>query len=203
MNRRAKVAAALAVGLCAAGCGAGDTTPASRTVPRTSGSTARARKTPPSGRIGQDVATITQGAPSSLTQNTLAPVGAMQRVATEGAGLSVILRAVIDPLTGSGANLQAGTRAVAVVVQIRNAGPAVYDSSATGDFTVVPSSGTVTPVLATRGPCKTPVEDFDRYITAGEDRVGCVVFAIPDGATLTAVRFSPHARAAGSLVWAA
>jgi hypothetical protein len=114
-----------------------------------------------------------------------------------------MLRAVIDPLTGSGASLQAGTRAVGVLVQIRNAGPAVYDSSATGDFTLVPSSGTVTPLLATRGICKTPVEDFDRYITAGEDRVGCVVLAVSDGATLAAVRFSPHARAAGRLLWAA
>lgn len=109
---------------------------------------------------------------------------------------------MIDPLTGSGAKLPAGTRAVAVLVQIRNSGPAVYDSSATGDFTVIPSGGAVTPVLATRGICKTPVEDFDRYLTAGEDRVGCVVFAIPIGATVTGVRFSPHAEAKGRLVWA-
>jgi hypothetical protein len=114
----------------------------------------------------------------------------------------VTLRAVIDPLHGSGAVLAPGTRAVAVIVQIRNAGPAVYDSSATGDFTIVASSGTVTPVLATRGICKTPVEDFDRYITAGEDRVGCVVFSVRDRAALMAVTFSPHAQASGRLVWA-
>ena len=87
-------------------------------------------------------------------------------------------------------------------MQIRNAGPDVYDSSATGDISVVPSSGAVTPVLATRGPCKTPLEDFDRYITEGEDRVGCVVFAVSRAATIEAVRFSPHAQAAGRLVWA-
>jgi hypothetical protein len=175
----------LGIGLCVAGCGAGSTAHVSRSVPR------------------QSVVTLTQRAPSSLTHDPLPPVGATQHVLTRGAGLSVTLRAVIDPLTGSGASLQAGTRAVGVLVQIRNAGPAVYDSSATGDFTVVPSSGTVTPLLATRGICKTPVEDFDRYITAGEDRVGCVVFAVSDGATLAAVRFSPHARAAGRLLWAA
>jgi hypothetical protein len=148
------------------------------------------------------VGTLSQRAPSSLTHDELPPVGSTQHIVTQGAWLSVTLRAVIDPLTGSGARLQAATRAVAVVVQIRNSGPAIYDSSATGDFTVVPSSGTVTPVLAARGVCKTPLEDFDRYITAGEDRVGCVVFAVSDGATLAAVRFSPHARAVGRLVWA-
>jgi hypothetical protein len=147
--------------------------------------------------------TITPDAPGSLTRDTLAPVGSTQHVFTAGAGLSVLLQRVIDRLTGSGARLQAGTRAVAVIVQIRNGGPAVYDSSATGDFTVRPASGSVTPVLATRGIGKTPVEDFDRYITAGEDRVGCVVFAVADGATLTEVRFSPHARPAGRLIWAA
>jgi len=57
-------------------------------------------------------------------------------------------------------------------------------------------------VLATRGICRTPVNDFDRYITAGEDRVGCVVFAVADAAILDAVRFSPHAKARGRLSWA-
>ena len=116
--------------------------------------------------------------------------------------MSVKVRLVIDSLKGAGAVLPDGTRAVGVIVQIENAGPAVYDSSATGDFAVVTSSGPVTPLLAKRGICKTPVDDFDRYITAGEDRVGCVAFAIPIGATVTEVRFSPHAQAKGRLVWA-
>jgi hypothetical protein len=87
-------------------------------------------------------------------------------------------------------------------MQIRSSGPKLYDSSATGDISVEASSGTVTPVLATRGSCRTPLEDFDRYITAGEDRVGCIVFAVADGATLDAVRFSPYAKARGRLSWA-
>jgi hypothetical protein len=41
-------------------------------------------------------------------------------------------------------------------------GPKVYDSSATGEISVRASGGEVTPVLATRGTCRTPVEDFDR-----------------------------------------
>jgi hypothetical protein len=114
----------------------------------------------------------------------------------------VKLREVIDPLRGSGAKLQRGTRAVGVIVQIRSSGPRVYDSSATGDISLVASRGPVTPVLATRGVCRTPLNDFDRYITAGEDRVGCVVFAVSDTATLDAVRFLPHAHLRGQLIWA-
>ena len=144
---------------------------------------------------------ITKSIPSSL-RHTLAPVGSWQRVESRGAALSVRVRAVLDPLTGSGARLQPGTRAVGVVIQIANAGPAIYDSSATGDVRVVTSSGAVTPVLARRGVCRTPLEDFDRYITAGEDRVGCVVEAIATAAAVTEVEFSPHAEAVGRLVWA-
>ncbi|MGH3745027.1 MAG: hypothetical protein ACRDTP_09230, partial [Mycobacteriales bacterium] len=102
----------------------------------------------------------------------------------------------------SGAELPPRTRAVGVIMQIRSSGPSLYDSSATGDIEVLASAGVVTPVLATRGICKTPTDDFDRYITAGEDRVGCVVFAVADGATLDAVRFSPHAHRHGRLTWA-
>jgi hypothetical protein len=114
----------------------------------------------------------------------------------------VTLRSVIDPLRGSRAELQHGARAVGVVFQIRSAGPRIYDSSATADISIEVSSGSVTPVLATRGVCKTPVEDFDRYITSGEDRVGCVVFAIDDAAAVDAVRFAPHARTRRALTWA-
>lgn len=145
---------------------------------------------------------LTAAAPDAISRDPLPEVGVTQHVDAGGARLAVTLRRVIDPLRNSGADLQAGARAVGVVVQIRSTGPQVYDSSATGDLSVVASSGAVTPMLATRGICKTPVNDFDRYITAGEDRVGCVVFAIDDGATLDAVRFSPHARARGRLTWA-
>jgi hypothetical protein len=188
-GRLTATAVVLGIGFPVGGCGAAGTAHVSRSVRRTSTDT-------------RYLTTLTHRAPPRLSHDALAPVGATQHVSSARAGLSVRLRAVIDPLTGSGAKLPAGTRAVAVLVQIRNSGPAVYDSSATGDFTVIPSGGAVTPVLATRGICKTPVEDFDRYLTAGEDRVGCVVFAIPIGATVTGVRFSPHAEAKGRLVWA-
>lgn len=145
---------------------------------------------------------LTTSAPASLRAGELAQVGVTQRVDTRGAELSVTLRSVLDPLRDSGSVLPKGTHAVGVIVQIRSAGPRIYDSSATGDISLVVSSGDAMPVLATRGVCTTPLNDFDRYITAGEDRVGCVVFAVPDGAALDAVQFSPHAQAAGRLVWA-
>ena len=140
--------------------------------------------------------------PESLRHGALAPVGTTQEVDAAGARLAVTLRRVIDPLRGAGAELAGGSRAVGVIFQIRSSGPRLYDSSATGDIRLIASHGVVTPVLATRGICKTPVNDFDRYITAGEDRVGCVVFAVANGATLDAVWFSPHALRLGRLTWA-
>ena len=145
---------------------------------------------------------LTRRAPAALARRALPGPGATQRVDSGGARLSVTLRRVIDPLRGSGAELPRAAHAVGVIVQIRSSGPRVYDSSATGDISVLTSGGVVTPVLATRGICRTPHDDFDRYITAGEDRIGCVVFAVADAATLDAVRFSPHAHGLGRLTWA-
>jgi hypothetical protein len=109
---------------------------------------------------------------------------------------------VIDPLSDSGATLQPGTRAVGVVVQIENRGPGIYDSSATGDVSVVPSSGTATPVFAGHGVCQTQLRDFDNYITAGEIRHGCVAFAIDATAKVSAVHFASHGQASGRATWA-
>jgi hypothetical protein len=149
-----------------------------------------------------DEPVLSAHAPASLRRGVLPQPGATQRVDAGGALLAVTLRKVIDPLKGSGVELPRGTRAVGVIIQIRSAGPKLYDSSATGDVGVVVSNGVVTPVLATRGACKTPLNDFDRYISSGEDRIGCVVFAVANGATLDAVRFSPHAHRLGRLTWA-
>jgi len=115
----------------------------------------------------------------------------------------VTIIALIDPLKGSGAALLPGTRAVGLQVRIANAGPEIYDSSATGDFSVVASSGGVVPVFAPHGICETPLEDFDRYMLPGQVRSGCVAFSVPDGGRVMAVRFSPHAQAVGRLTWAA
>ena len=175
----------------------------SPTPPRALSPTPRALGPAPARALGPtQPGQLSRRAPVSLVRGSLPPVGATQRIDSGGARLAVTLRRVIDPLRGSGAELPPGSRAVGVILQIRSAGPGVYDSSATGDIRLIASSGVVTPVLATHGICKTPLDDFDRFITAGEDRIGCVVFAVADGATLDAVRFSPHARQLGRLSWA-
>jgi hypothetical protein len=148
------------------------------------------------------LAPLSRRAPARLRDANEAPgVGATQTVTSGGAHLEVTLLRVIDPLQRSGASLLPGTRAVAIMVRIASSGPELYDSSATGDFSLRAASGVVTPVFATHGICRTPLNDFDRYITAGEVRSGCVVFAVPRSAAVRAVRFSPHAAAAGRLTW--
>ena len=130
-----------------------------------------------------------------------APVGTAQQTGSDGARLTVTVQRLIDPLRGSGASLLPGTRAVAILVTLVNAGPDVYDSSATGDFSLVASRGPVTPVFVPTGICQTPAEDFDRYMTAGEERSGCVAFAVPGRAHVLAVQFSPQARRVGQRTW--
>jgi hypothetical protein len=115
--------------------------------------------------------------------------------------LAVDIRRVIDPLRGSGASLPAGTHAVGVLVQVSNIGSGVYDSSATGDISVLPSSGSAPPTFAPNGECQTQLRDFDNYISAGEIRKGCVVFDVSNRAHVRAVRFSPHAKEAGRVTW--
>jgi hypothetical protein len=118
-----------------------------------------------------------------------------------GAQLDVTITRVVDPLRDTGASLLPGTHAVGVLVRLDNHGPAVYDSSATGDFSIVPTAGPAPPVFAPSGSCQTEDRDFDNYITAGEVRTGCVTFALHNGAQVKAVRFSPHAQLAGRVSW--
>jgi hypothetical protein len=115
--------------------------------------------------------------------------------------VTVTVSHLIDPLRDSGTALEPGMRAVGVPAIISNAGPAIYDSSATGDFSVVASTGPVTPVFAPRGVCMTALRDFDNYITPGESRSGCVVFSVASHAKILAVRFSPHGQPEGRLTW--
>jgi hypothetical protein len=131
----------------------------------------------------------------------VAYLGATQHVRAGSSTLSVTVSHVIDPLRASGAALLPASRAVGVLVRIHNSGPGIYDSSATGDVSVVPSTGAATPVYAVRGPCETPLRDFDNYIAPDESREGCVAFVVPAAARLLAVRFSPHARVAGRATW--
>jgi hypothetical protein len=128
-------------------------------------------------------------------------VGQTQRVPAPGTVLSVTIHQLIDPLRGSGADLPPGTRAVGVVAEIVNDGPGIYDSSSTGDFSLVPSVGTARPVFAPQGECQTPLRDWDNEISVGESRGGCVAFAVAARARIVAARFSPHALAPGRVTW--
>jgi hypothetical protein len=118
-----------------------------------------------------------------------------------GAFLAVTVAKVIDPLGNSGAALLPGTRAVGVKLGILNHGPVAYDSSATGDVSLVLSSGAAVPTFAPSGACQTPVRDFDNHIEPGEHHDGCVVFSVPQGAKVHGVRFAPHGNRAVPYIW--
>jgi hypothetical protein len=128
-------------------------------------------------------------------------VGSTQRVNAGSSTLSVSVTNVLDPLRDSGAALIAGTRAVGVMVTIRNDSGATYDSSASGDLSVLTSAGPASPLYIKQGVCQTPLTDFESLISVGEEHTGCVGFAVPHGARVVTVRFSPHSRAPGSVIW--
>jgi hypothetical protein len=128
-------------------------------------------------------------------------VGTTLRVHAGDATLSVTVSKLIDPLRGSGASVPAGAHAVAAMVSVLNHGPALYDSSATGDFSLETSKGEAPPTFVSQGICQTPLRDFDNEISPGEARSGCVAFAVAAGAKIIAVRFSPHGSVAGRVQW--
>jgi hypothetical protein len=129
-------------------------------------------------------------------------VGQTQRVNAGGTTLSVTISRVTDPLRDSGASLLPGTRAIGVQAVIADDGPAGYDSSSTGDFSVVSAAGAARPVFAASGVCATPLRDWDNEISPGETRSGCIAYSLPKTARVIAIRFSPHAKANGRVTWA-
>jgi hypothetical protein len=129
------------------------------------------------------------------------PVGTTQRVRAGDSTLSVTVTKVIDPLRDSGAALLPGTRAVGVVVTIRDDGGATYDSTASGDVSVVGSSGPAAPLFIRQGVCETPLTDFESLIAVGTAHSGCVGFTLAGNTGIRAVRFSPHSRAPGTVLW--
>jgi hypothetical protein len=128
------------------------------------------------------------------------PVGRAQDVITRGSHLTVTITRVLA-LPHPGTALLPGTRAVGVTVTIDNHGPATYDSTASGDLSVVLSRGQAAPLDVRRGPCVTPLQDFESAIYVGAVRQGCVGFSVPVGARVLAARFSPVSRPPGTLTW--
>jgi hypothetical protein len=132
-----------------------------------------------------------------------APIGATQRAKVSRTRLAVTVRRVIDPLRHSGAVVDPGGRAVGVVLQVRNLGPAVYDSSSKSDLALFSEGGTeAASAYASEGRCATPEVDFLRQLQAGSSGEGCVVFSVEEGASVERVRFSPEGHEKQALTWA-
>ena len=174
------------------GCGGGASTTSSQSATATTATTttktttrARRRTPRPVGRVPADAV----------------PVGRTQRVHAGSSILSVTVSKVYGSLSGTGAALLPGTHAAGVQLTIRNDAGATYDSTASGDVSVIPSSGATAPLFIKEGVCQTQLTDFESLIGVGETRTGCVGFTIPHGARVVGVRFSPHSRAPGSVAW--
>jgi hypothetical protein len=128
-------------------------------------------------------------------------VGATLRAHAGGSALDVTVSKVLDPLAQTGASLLPGMRATGVQVAIRNAGGATYDSTASGDWSILSTAGLASPLFVRHGTCQTPLADFESLIGVGETRTGCVAFSVPRRARILSVRFSPHSRAPGTVAW--
>jgi hypothetical protein len=128
-------------------------------------------------------------------------VPSTQRVNAGSSTLSVSVTKVLDPLRDSDAALIPGMRAVGVLVTIRNDAGATYDSTASGDLSLVTSAGMASPLFIKQGVCQTPLTDFESLISVGETHTGCVGFSVAHGGRVQDVRFSPHSRAPGSVLW--
>jgi hypothetical protein len=130
-----------------------------------------------------------------------APVGAALRVHAGTSTLLVTVAKVLDPLTGSGSALLPGHRATGVQVSIRGVAGATYDSTASGDWSILTTAGLASPLFVKQGICETPLADFESLIGVGQSRAGCVAFSVPRHARILSVRFSPHSRARGAVAW--
>lgn len=130
-----------------------------------------------------------------------APVGVAQRVHAGSSTLLVTVSHVLDPLTATGSALLPGHRATGVQVTIRAVAGATYDSTASGDWSILTTAGLASPLFVKQGVCETPLTDFESLIGVGESRDGCVAFSVPRRARILSVRFSPHSRAPGTVAW--
>jgi hypothetical protein len=187
---RARLLLAALTAAALSGCGGGSTTSShsgSSTTTTTTRTTTRATRRKPrrAGRVPAHAA----------------PVGRPQRVHAGSSILSVTVSKVYGSLSGTGSALLPGAHAAGVQLTIRNDSGATYDSTASGDVSVITSSGAAAPLFIRQGVCQTQLTDFESLIGVGETRTGCVGFTVPHGARVVGVRFSPHSRAPGSVAW--
>ena len=145
--------------------------------------------------------TATHPAPRRRVRRLSAPaLGARQPVRTHGAELTVTVTRVRS-LTATRTPALPGTRQVGVLLRIANQSGQTYDSTSSGDVSLVLSSGAAAPLDVRSGLCTTPLVDFESMIGSGDVRRGCAAFSIPRGVRVLGVRFSPHAQAAQTLTW--
>jgi len=130
-----------------------------------------------------------------------APVGSTLRVHAGSSTLLVTVSKVLDPLTDTGSKLLPGDRATGVQVSIQGVAGDTYDSTASGDWSILTTAGLASPLFVRQGVCQTPLADFESLIGVGETRDGCVAFSVPRHARILSVRFSPHSRAPGTVAW--
>ncbi|MFZ0040203.1 MAG: hypothetical protein WAK93_02775 [Solirubrobacteraceae bacterium] len=187
--RLAAVAGLAAISIVfAAGCGgSGGSTTAASTMSSTSNATT--------------TKTTSSNAGGRQPRRPGVPVGQAQLVHAGSSTLSVRVSRVLDPLRDAGAQGPPGTHPVGVLLSVHNLRGETYDSTASGDVSIEPSSGMAAPLFVKHGVCQTPLTDFESLIGVGETRTGCVGFAIPRGARVIVVRFSPHSRARGTVSW--
>jgi hypothetical protein len=130
-----------------------------------------------------------------------APIGKTLHIKTADTRLAVTVRKVIDPLRNSGALVDPGSRAIGVLLQVRNVGTGVYDSSSKSDLSVVSKGGAeAASAYASKGRCATPEIDFLRQLGSGSSGEGCVVFSLDKGEAVGRVRFKPHGQGK-ALTW--
>jgi hypothetical protein len=127
-------------------------------------------------------------------------VGATQSLQAYGASLHVTVTGVRS-VSPRDASPPPGNRAVAVVLRIADESGATYDSTASGDLSVIVSTGETAPLDIRGGPCETQLVDFESHLYSGVVRTGCVGFSVPRHARVLGVRFSPHAQSRGSVSW--
>jgi hypothetical protein len=189
----AVAATAAAVGLAATGCGATRTLSGPTTA---TGTRAAASST----AAGSPTSRATRSRARRHRRVAGPPLRTRQSLRTHGADLTVtVLRVLALSHTGSAA--LPGNRQVGVQLRIANQAGQTYDSTSSGDVSVVLSSGQSEPLDVRSGPCMTPLVDFESMIGSGDVRTGCVGFSVPRGARVLGVRFSPHAQVTGTLTW--
>ena len=202
--RRGPLPAIIAAAIGIAGCGGHG----AASSPAVASGSETAIATTGSATSGSATSTTTAGHPRRHHHRTDPPavtvhgpkVGATQSVHAFGSFLHVTVTRVGGVGRGD-ASPPPGDRAVAVQLRIADEAGETYDSTASGDLSVIVSRGMSAPLDIRAGGCETQLVDFESHLYSGDVRTGCVGFSVPRHARVLGVRFSPHARPRGAVTW--